>query len=362
MLSRHRIPTIRSGRHGPNFDFTAWEVLSARSSHQSRHPRRPLPDGDGRRLARRRQQSSLRLRPAAHLPGPAGFALGRRSPDGHPLHCEHPLRRPVAADPACDQGPRRQGELEVDDPREGEARVRNGDGDLRQGRKDRKELRGGRPADGARANHRAEERLLAARLLLEPEGELRHRALQPVARERRARGRRARQLPGRDEPRRRHRHVERRRSRRRDDLLPRRLDDDPRRVPGLEDRDRHAHRRPAAEEEARARLLRHPRSGAEVGSRLDRRRRRPDPERQSDHAAEGDERLGSDLRLRRQRHRRLDGPELGSAPAGRPRVLPVRYRRRCDPVRPGRLSERIDARRLPGNRLPRGSKLMRSGR
>ena len=56
-------------------------------------------------------------------------------------------------------------------------------------------------------------------------------------------------------------------------------------------------------------------------SRLDRRRRRPDPERQSDDAAEGDERVGGDLRLRRQRHRRLDRPELGPAPAGRPCVL-----------------------------------------
>ena len=87
--------------------------------------------------------------------------------------------------------------------------------------------------------------------------------------------RRPGQLHRRDQPRRPDGASRRRCDRRGHRLLPGRLDEHPRRDAGLQARGRDPHRRPAAEEEARPRVVRHPRPGTGVRAGVDGRRRRP---------------------------------------------------------------------------------------
>ena len=196
-------PKMRSRRHGLDIVFRSPEVQSsARSPRHSRRPRRVDAHGHGRRRPRRRLQPPLRLRAAARLPGSARLALGRRAPQRRPLRGERPLRRRDAAAPALGRRARRQGQLALGDPRQGEDRLGDRRRLVRQGRQVLPRLHRCRAAVCTRACGRAEERLLAARRLHDPPRQLRRRALEPVARERRARRRRPGQLHRRDQPRR----------------------------------------------------------------------------------------------------------------------------------------------------------------
>ena len=94
-------------------------------------------------------------------------------------------------------------------------------------------------------------------------------------------------------------------------------------TPSLQARGRDPHRRPAAEEEARPRVLRHPRPGSGLRTGVDGRRRRPGHERPPDDAVAVDADLRGRLRLGRQHRRRLSGRHLRRDAAGRALLLPA---------------------------------------
>ena len=91
--------------------------------------------------------------------------------------------------------------------------------------------------------------------------------------------------------------------------------------PRLEARGRDTHRGPAAEEEARPRLVRHPRPGTGVRAGVDGRRRRPGHKRPPNDADADDADLRGRLRLGRQHHRRRSGRHLRRDAAGRALLL-----------------------------------------
>ena len=105
------------------------------------------------------------------------------------------------------------------------------------------------------------------------------------------------------------------------------------------------------EEEARPRLVRHPRPGTGVRAGVDGRRRRPGHKRPPNDAAAVDADLRGRLRLGRQHHWRRSGRHLRRDAAGRALLFPGVERRRRDPVRPRRGCKRLRARHLRGAEL-----------